>query len=90
MGWSIVNNLKDYFHTDWAAMTQHDWVGLIMTIAVFFVMLGLYLYVFHPANKERFEKQRYIPLDDEADFSNQSHQQLPEHSPKQARMEEQK
>jgi cytochrome c oxidase cbb3-type subunit 4 len=95
MGWSIVNNLKDYFHTDWSAMTQHDWVGLIMTIVVFFVMVGLYLYVFHPANKERFESQRYIPLDDDDDmFSKQaSHHrfnQRPEHSPKHAGTEEQK
>lgn len=65
MGWCIVNDIKDYFHTDWGAMTQHDWLGLIMTIAVFLVMLGLYLYVFHPSNKARFEAQRYIPLDDE-------------------------
>jgi len=69
-----VNNLKDYFHTDWSAMTQHDWLGLIMTVVVFFVMLGLYLYIFHPANKERFESHRYIPLDDE--------QGLHEHSPR--------
>ena len=81
-----MNNLKDYFHTDWSAMTQHDWLGLIMTIVVFFVMLGLYLYVFHPANKERFESQRYIPLDDEPLLSNrgakQGSKQHPEHSPK--------
>ena len=81
-----MNNLKDYFHTDWSAMTQHDWVGLIMTIVVFFVMLGLYLYIFHPANKERLEKQRYIPLDDESD----EHGHIPEHSPKHAGTEEQK
>lgn len=81
-----MNNLKDYFHTDWSAMTQHDWVGLIMTIVVFFVMLGLYLYVLHPANKERFESQRYIPLDDDDLFSKQgSHpraKQRSEYSPK--------
>lgn len=77
-----MNNLKDYFHTDWGAMTQHDWLGLIMTIVVFFVMLGLYLYVFHPANKERFESQRYIPLDDEPLLSNQGSKHHPEHSPK--------
>ena len=71
-------------------MTQHDWVGLIMTIAVFFVMVGLYAYVFHPSNKKRFEDQRYIPLDDESDHFNQNHKQTPEHSPKHARMEEQK
>ena len=90
MGWSIVNNLKDYFHTDWAAMTQHDWVGLIMTIAVFFVMLGLYVYVFHPSNKERFEKQRFIPLDEHMDDESDLHGHFPEHSPKQAGTEEQK
>jgi cytochrome c oxidase cbb3-type subunit 4 len=90
MGWSIVNNLKDYFHTDWAAMTQHDWVGLIMTIAVFFVMVGLYAYVFHPSNKKRFEDQRYIPLDEHMDDESDLHKQIPEHSPKHARMEEQK
>ena len=81
-----MNNIKDYFHTDWAAMTQHDWVGLIMTIAVFFVMLGLYVYVFHPSNKERFEKQRFIPLDDDHSFSNQG----PDHFPNKKETEEQK
>jgi cytochrome c oxidase cbb3-type subunit 4 len=60
-----VNSIKDYFHTDWSAMTQHDWLGLIMTIAVFLVMIGLYVYVFHPSNKERLEAHRHIPLDDD-------------------------
>jgi cytochrome c oxidase cbb3-type subunit 4 len=60
-----VNSIKDYFHTDWSAMTQHDWLGLIMTIAVFLVMIGLYIYVFHPSNKERLEAHRHIPLDDD-------------------------
>ena len=69
-----MNNLKDYFHTDWSAMTQHDWIGLIMTIAVFFVMVGFYAYVFHPSNKERLESHRHIPLDDERLF--------PDHYPK--------
>lgn len=50
-------------------MTQHDWLGLIMTITVFIVMIGLYVYVFHPANKERLESQRNIPLDDDLDFN---------------------
>jgi cytochrome c oxidase cbb3-type subunit 4 len=79
MGWSIVNNLKDYFYTDWAAMTLHDWLGMGVTIVVFFVMVGLYVYIFHPSNKERLEAHRFIPLDDGPDF----HEPLPEHSPKQ-------
>ena len=60
-----MNSLKDYFHTDWAAMTLHDWLGLGITLVVFFVMIGLYVYIFHPSNKERLEAQRNIPLDDD-------------------------
>lgn len=85
-----MNNLRDYFHTDWAAMTQHDWLGLIMTIAVFFVMLGLYLYVFHPANKQRFEAQRFIPLDDDDLFMKNSPDHSPAHFPNKKETEEQK
>ena len=73
-----MNSIKEYFHTDWGAMTQHDWLGLIMTIAVFIVMVGLYVYVFHPSNKERLEAQRHIPLDDEFEFKNK----ISDHSPK--------
>jgi cytochrome c oxidase cbb3-type subunit 4 len=65
MGWSTVNKLQEFFHTDWGAMSFHDWLGLGITIVVFFVMVALYVYVFHPANKARFEAQRNIPLDDE-------------------------
>ncbi|HEC19417.1 MAG TPA: cbb3-type cytochrome c oxidase subunit 3 [Gammaproteobacteria bacterium] len=72
-----MNKLSDYFHTDWAAMTSNDWLGLVMTIVVFLVMLGLYLYVFHPANKERLESQRFIPLDDE-DLPAGSRQHFPQ------------
>lgn len=75
-----MNSIKDYFHTDWSAMTQHDWLGLIMTIAVFIVMVGLYVYVFHPSNKERLESHRHIPLDDEFGFNNQVPDHFPENS----------
>lgn len=60
-----MNSLKEYFHTDWSAMTLHDWLGLFITLVVFAVMLALYVYVFHPANKQRLEAQRRIPLDDD-------------------------
>jgi len=60
-----VNSIKEYFQTDWAAMTFHDWLGLGVTIAVFIMMIAIYVYVFHPSNKERFEKMRYIPLNED-------------------------
>ncbi len=61
-----MDSIKEYFHTDWAAMTFHDWLGLGITIVVFFVMIALYIYIFHPSNKEKLEAHRNIPLDDEA------------------------
>ena len=60
-----MNSIKEYFQTDWAAMTLHDWLGLGITIVVFFMMIAIYVYIFHPANKERFESQRFIPLDED-------------------------
>lgn len=69
MGWFTVSNISEnisnYFHTDWAAMTLHDWIGLGITIIVFLVMIALYLYIFNPANKERLEAHKNIPLDDD-------------------------
>lgn len=76
-----MNRVKDYFNTDWASMTQHDWVGLLITIVVFFVMIGLYVYIFHPANKERLESQRHIPLDDDDhEFHKPFHGHIPDHT----------
>ncbi len=63
-----MSNLGEYFHTDWAAMTTHDWIGMIMTIAVFFLMIWAYVHVFNPKNKEKLESYRHLPLDDEETF----------------------
>ena len=59
--------MGDYFHTDWAAMTVNDWVGLIMTVVVFFVMIWAYVYTFNPKNRDKLEAQRHIPFDDDDD-----------------------
>ena len=60
-----MDKLKNHFHTDWSAMTLHDWLGLIITIIVFIVMIVLYVYIFHPSNKAKWEAKRFIPLDDD-------------------------
>ena len=61
----MIDGFKDYFHTDWAAMTLHDWLGLSITIIVFLVMIALYVYILHPSNKEKLEAHRRIPLEDD-------------------------
>lgn len=61
-----MNSIKEYFHTDWAAMSFHDWLGLIITVIVFLLMIVVYVYVFNPANKEELESRRYIPLEEDS------------------------
>lgn len=63
-----MSKLGDYFHTDWASMTLHDWIGLLTTLIIFVLMIGAYVYVFRPSNKEELEAQRHIVLDDEDRF----------------------
>lgn len=60
-----MNSLKEYFHTDWEAMTTNDWIGTIVTVVIFLLMVGLYAYVLRPKNREKFESKRFIPLEDE-------------------------
>ena len=60
-----MSSLKDYFHTDWAAMTATDWVGTILTVVIFLLMVGVYVYVLRPKTRKRLESKRFIPLDDD-------------------------
>ena len=60
-----MNSLKEYFYTDWGAMTTNDWIGTILTVVIFLLMVGLYVYVLRPKNRDKFESKKYIPLDDE-------------------------
>ncbi|MFK5986196.1 MAG: cbb3-type cytochrome c oxidase subunit 3 [Pseudomonadota bacterium] len=54
-----------YFYTDWSAMTSHDWAGMMVTVITFVLMAIAYFYVFRPKNKEKFESQKYLFMDDE-------------------------
>jgi cytochrome c oxidase cbb3-type subunit IV len=61
-----VSSLKEYFHTDWEAMTTNDWIGLSMTVVAFILMVIVYFYALRPKNRDKLEKNRFIPLDDDA------------------------
>lgn len=56
---------RDYFHTDWSAMSAADWLGLAMTFLTFFMMIVLYWYVFSPSNKDRLEARRHIQTEED-------------------------
>ncbi|MFW2373671.1 MAG: cbb3-type cytochrome oxidase subunit 3 [Gammaproteobacteria bacterium] len=59
--------MMEYLQTDWAAMTLNDWIGTIVTVVIFILMIWAYVYTFHPKNKEKLESRRHIPLDDDND-----------------------
>lgn len=65
-----MSNTEGYFFTDWAAMTANDWIGMGLTVIVFFAMIWAYIYAFHPKNRDDFEKRRYLPFSEEDESLN--------------------
>ena len=60
-----MNNILEFFHTDWEAMTASDWTGLVVVIILFALMAGLYFWIFKPSNKAEFEQYRDFVNDDD-------------------------
>lgn len=60
-----MNSLKEYFHTDWEAMTTNDWIGTILTVVIFLLMIVAYVQVFRPKNREKLESKRFIPFEED-------------------------
>lgn len=60
-----MTSLREYFSTDWGAMTPTDWIGLSLTVLIFVALVVVYVYALRPKNRERFDDYRRIPMDDE-------------------------
>jgi len=60
-----VTKLLGYFGMDVEAMSVNDWIGVFLSLVAFIGMVTVYFMVFRPANKEMFESQRGMALDDE-------------------------
>ena len=67
-----MSSLKEYFHTDWGAMTTNDWIGTILTVVVFLLMVVAYFQVFRPKNRDRLESKKYIPFEDDNELNGDS------------------
>lgn len=65
-----MTKLLDYFHTDWAAMTRNDWLGVFFTVGAFIAMIAAYVLVFSPRNKDAFDAQADMALRDEDEYNN--------------------
>lgn len=58
-------NVLEYLGMDVQVMTRNDWIGVFFTLVAFVGMAVIYFIVFRPANKDKFEAQRGMALDDE-------------------------
>ena len=63
-----MNSLAEYFHTDWEAMTTNDWIGTILTVVIFLLMVLAYFQVFRPKNRDKLEAMKHIPFEDDNEF----------------------
>ena len=67
-----MSSLAEYFHTDWEAMTASDWVGTILTVVIFILMVVAYFQIFRPKNRDKLESRKHIPFEeDELDSGEQ-------------------
>ncbi|QEP43758.1 cbb3-type cytochrome c oxidase subunit 3 [Ectothiorhodospiraceae bacterium BW-2] len=46
-------------------MTLNDWIGTILTVVVFFLMIWAYFYALRPKNRDELESRRHIPFDED-------------------------
>jgi len=65
-----VTKLMDYLHTDWAAMSRNDWIGVVFTVLAFVAMVAVYVLVFNPKNKDALNSQADMALRDEGEYNN--------------------
>ena len=57
-------------------MTRADWAGLIIVLLLTVLMVGLYVWVFKPRNRDRFEQYRnFVNQDDEINGEGEHHGQ---------------
>lgn len=60
-----MTKLLGYLGMDVAAMTTNDWLGVFFALVSAAGMAAVYFMVFRPSNKDKFEAQRGMALDDE-------------------------
>lgn len=61
----MIESVREYFRTDWAAMTGTDWFGLVAVVTLTILMVILYVWVFNPRNKQKLESHRNFVLKDD-------------------------
>ena len=59
-----MTNLLGSLGMNVSSMSVNDWMGVCLSLFAFFGMVATYVMVFRPTNKDMFESQRSMALDD--------------------------
>jgi len=46
-------------------MTGNDWLGLVLTVVIFVLMVVVYFWALNPKNKDSLESHRTMLMDDD-------------------------
>ncbi|MCG6986271.1 MAG: cbb3-type cytochrome c oxidase subunit 3 [Thiocapsa sp.] len=68
-----MTSLSEHLQTDWQAMTANDWIGTVLTVVIFLLMIGAYFFVFRPKNRDRLESMKHIPFDEDNQNTGDQH-----------------
>lgn len=60
-----MTKLLEYLGMNVDLMTKNDWLGVFFALVSAIGMVAVYVMVFRPSNKDAFEAQRAMALDDE-------------------------
>lgn len=60
-----MTSLLEFFGMDMTAMTTNDWLGVFFVLVSAIGMIVTYVMVFLPSNKQRFEAQSTLAMDDD-------------------------
>ncbi|WP_024851969.1 hypothetical protein [Hydrogenovibrio kuenenii] len=60
-----MSKISAYFETNWGAMTASDWIGLTITLVVFFGMLIAFARTLRPSKRKELEQEKYKILDED-------------------------
>lgn len=63
-----MNSVREFFSTDWVAMTRADWIGLMIVLVLAALMVALYVWIFKPKNRDHFEQYRDFVNDNDEDM----------------------
>ncbi|MBF0282305.1 MAG: cbb3-type cytochrome c oxidase subunit 3 [Zetaproteobacteria bacterium] len=53
-----MNEVIDFFRSDWDAMTSTDWTGFWLLLVIAAIMVVIYVVTLRPSNRDKFEQYR--------------------------------